>query len=136
MHGVGKEPDLQPVTGEELHHRTANTDDGAYLDIVAEDFWWGARVFDIRVFNPFALSYRNILLDQCYCRNESEKKRAYEEHVMEIEHGSFTPLENVFSTAGGMGKMAQCNWLHFSLKSTIACTAEQYIGSDAGLDSR
>ena len=35
----------------------------------------------------FALSYRNVSL-QCYSR----EKRAYEERVMEIEHGSLTPL--------------------------------------------
>ena len=29
----------------------------------------------------------------------------YEQRILEIEHGSFTPL--VFSTTGGMGKLAQ-----------------------------
>ena len=38
-HGVGKEPSLQPVTEERLTHRTANREDGARLDIVAESFW-------------------------------------------------------------------------------------------------
>ena len=33
-----------------------------------------------------------------------EKKRAYEQRVREVEHGSFTPL--VFSAAGGMGPAA------------------------------
>ena len=32
--------------------------------------------------------------------NELEKRRAYDERVREIEHGSFSPL--VFSTAGGI----------------------------------
>ena len=40
----------------------------------------------------------------CYRKNELEKKRAYEERVREVEHGSFSPL--VFSAAGGMGSIA------------------------------
>ena len=106
-HSVGTEPNLQPVTEEQLTHRTANREDGARLDIVAESFWGRDRqcaFFDVRVFNPFAQSYRNTSLSQCYRRNEMEKKRAYDERVREIEHGSFSPL--VFSTSGGMGTTA------------------------------
>ena len=43
-------------------------------------------------------------LAQCYRKNELEKKRAYEQRIREIEHGSFSPL--VFSAAGGMGTIA------------------------------
>ena len=106
-HNVGTEPSLQPVTGEQLLHRTANREDGARLDIVAENFGGRDRqraFFDVRVFNPFAQSYRNTSLPQCYRQNELEKKRAYDERVREIEHGSFSPL--VFSTTGGMGTTA------------------------------
>ena len=60
--------------------------------------------FDIRVFNPFALSYVNTPLAQCYRRYRLEKKRAYDQRVREIEHGSFLPL--VISTGGGMGTTA------------------------------
>ncbi|CAB4009121.1 Hypothetical predicted protein [Paramuricea clavata] len=59
---------------------------------------------DVRVFNPFAPSYRNTSLSQCYRKNELEKRRAYDERIREVEHGSFSPL--VFSTAGGMGATA------------------------------
>ena len=88
-------------------YRTANTDDGARLDVVAESFWGRDRqsaFFDIRVFNPLAPSYLSTSLAQCYRRNEMEKRRAYDERVREIEHGSFAPL--VFSTSGGMGNTA------------------------------
>ena len=88
-------------------HRIANRDDGARLDIVAEDFWGHDRqnaFFDVRVFNPYAPSHRGTTLAQCYRRNEQEKKHAYEERVREIENGSFSPL--VFSTSGGMGPIA------------------------------
>ena len=38
-HAVGTEPCMQPATGEELKHRTANREDGARMDIVAQNFW-------------------------------------------------------------------------------------------------
>ena len=106
-HNVGTEPCLQPITGEQLTYSTANREDGARLDVVAESFWGKNRqraYFDVRVFNPFAHSYLNTSLAQCYRRNKLGKKREYEERVREIEHGSFSPL--VFSTTGGMGNTA------------------------------
>ena len=103
-HSVGTKPSLQPVTGEQFEHRTANREDGAQLDIVAQSFWGRDRqnaFFDVRVFNP---CYRSSTSAQCYRKNKLEKKRAYEERVKEIEHASFSPL--VFSAAGGMGTIA------------------------------
>ena len=106
-HGVGIEPCLQAVTEEQLRHKSANREDGARLDIVAENFWGRDRqraFFDVRVFNPFAQSHLSTPLAQCYRKQEMEKKRNYEERVREVEHGSFSPL--VFTTAGGMGATA------------------------------
>ena len=40
----------------------------------------------------------------CYRKHENTKKRANEQRVQEIEHGSFTPL--VLSATGGMGNAA------------------------------
>lgn len=103
-HGVGTEPLLQPLSDEPLEHNTANREDRACLDIVADGFWGGDRqctFFDVSVFNPFMQSHRYSTLAQCYRKNEQEKKRAYEERVQEVEHSSFIPL--VFSTSGGMG---------------------------------
>ena len=107
-HNIGTEPLLQPITDEYLSYRTANREDGARLDVAAESFWASDRqraFFNIRVFNPFAPSYRNAPLSQGCRRNELEKKRAYDQRVREIEHGSFSPL--VFSTTGGMGTTAK-----------------------------
>ena len=36
---VGVEPALQPLDCEPLQYATANREDGAYLDVVAKDFW-------------------------------------------------------------------------------------------------
>ena len=106
-HGVGVEPSLQALSGETLYYGTANRDDGARLDVVADGFWGGNRqraFFDVRVFNPFTPSHKNSPLDKCYRKNEQEKKRAYDQRIREVEHGLFSPL--VFSTSGGMGPTA------------------------------
>ena len=118
-YGVGVEPGLQPVTDEAFSYRSENREDGARLDVVAESFWGRDRqraFFDVRVFNPFAPSYRNTSLSQCYRKNELEKRRAYDERIREVEHGSFSPL--VFSTAGGMG--ATANVVYKRIASLIA----------------
>ena len=102
-HGVGIEPHLQPITEEQLSFRTSNREDGACLDIVAENFWGRDRQhssFDVRVFNPLAQTYQNTSL----YASEGMKWRVYDERVREIEHGSFFPL--VFSTSGSMGPTA------------------------------
>ncbi len=54
-HDVSVEPDLQPLTGETLAHRTANISDGARLDVSMKGFWGGRQektFLDVRVFNP------------------------------------------------------------------------------------
>ena len=47
----------------------------------------------------------NKSINQLYRENEMEKKRAYNERVIQVEKGSFTPV--VFSTVGGMGPEAE-----------------------------
>jgi len=46
-----------------------------------------------------AKRYATLDPQKCYDMNEKEIKREYNERVLEIEHGSFTPL--VFSATGG-----------------------------------
>ena len=60
--------------------------------------------FDIRVFNPFAKSHLNSnqTLDAVFRKQEAQKKRSYNQRVIEVEHGSFTPV--VTSSYGGFGK--------------------------------
>ena len=101
------EPTLQPLTGEHLHYWTANTEDDARADISAQGFWGDKQqraFFDVRVFNPHAQSCCKSSLTATYRRNEREKRRAYEQRIIEVEHGSFTPL--VLSATGGMGPAA------------------------------
>ena len=89
------EPDLQPLTGEILNSATSNYQDGARLDIAGNGFWGGRyqrTYFDVRVFNPYAMSNRQTSLAACYRKQEAIKKHAYKQRVREIEHSSFTPL--------------------------------------------
>ena len=56
-HDVSIEPGLQPLTGENLHYRSAIKDDQACLDIAAHGFGGISHqyaYFDVRVFNPYA----------------------------------------------------------------------------------
>ena len=103
---VTVEPQLLPMEGEHLTHRTSNTSNDARVDVCARGFWTrGQRAyFDIRIFDPSARCYQDLSLEAAHRRNEQEKKRKYEERIQNIDHGTFTPL--VFTTLGGMGPAA------------------------------
>ena len=106
-HDVAIEPVLQPLSGESFRYATANVEDEARLDVSVRGFWGGRHqktFFDVRVFNPTALSYRSTAVSSLYKRFEREKQRMYEQRVRDVEMSSFTPL--VFSTFGGMGMAA------------------------------
>ena len=57
--------------------------------------------FDVRVFNPFAKSHLQNNLDSVFRSNESTKKKEYNNRIIQVEHGSFTPV--VMSSLGGFG---------------------------------
>ena len=106
-HDVRVEPNLQPITQETLSASTANTSDGARLDIAMNGFWGGRfeRTFvDVRVFNPYAPTNRNSTISTCYRNHETQKKRAYDQRIREVEHATFTPL--VMSATGGLARQA------------------------------
>ena len=106
-HDVCVEPDLQPVTTDQLSGASANRQDGARLDISANGIWGGRfqkTYFDVRVLNPHAPTNRNQGPSGMYRTHEREKKRTYEQRVREVEHSTFTPL--VLSATGGMGNEA------------------------------
>ena len=118
------EPDLQPLTGEILNGATSNSQDGARLDIAANGFWGGRyqrTYFDVRVFNPHAMSNRQTSLAACYRKQEAIKKRAYEQRVREVEHSSFTPL--VLSATGGLA--AEATTFYKRLAARLADKWEQ-----------
>ena len=120
LRDVQVEPPLTPLTGETILPASANTEPDAGADIRARGFWADQQstFFNIRVFYPHTLSYlpRNISgLCQTF---EKEKKRAYSDRILNVDHRSFTPL--VFSNCGGMGQEATT-----ALKKLASMVAEK-----------
>ena len=103
---VATEPPLQPLTGETFMYRSANVDAEARLDIKARGFWNLTQYAycDVRVFHPNAPCYRSKDLSAVYKQHESAKKREYNQRVLNVEHGVFTPL--VFASTGSMAQEA------------------------------
>ena len=112
------EPPLQELTGEHLSYKTANISPEARLDVCARGVWSTNQraFFDVRVFDPNARRFRGQTLPDTYRSNEREKKRGYNERVLQVENGTFTPL--VFSVHGGMGQ--ECRVFYKRLSSMIA----------------
>ena len=71
---------------------------------------------DIRIMHPNAPSYINKPIEDVYTMHENEKKKQYNERVIQIEEGSFTPI--VGSTIGSFGKEADRH--HKRMASLIA----------------
>jgi len=94
-HNVQLEPQLYPLSGENLRYCSAIQDDDARVDIRASGFWRCLHhhtVFDVRIFNCLAASNSSSTLATVFRKHELEKRHAYEERIWEVEHGSFTPL--------------------------------------------
>ena len=87
--------------------RSAVTSSEARLDIKAGGFW--ARgvtaFFDVRVTHVNSKCYQSKPTSEVSKEQEEEKKRKYQQRVLDVEMGSFTPL--VFGTNGGMGNECQ-----------------------------
>ena len=103
---VETEPALLPLSGEILNPRIIKCDN-ARLDISAAGFWTRGQqaFFDTRIFNSFALKHSRQNLAKAYKSNEAEKKHSYNQRIIEVEYGTFTPL--VLSANGGMGREFQ-----------------------------
>ena len=116
-HNELREPQLQDVTGEQLSSGS-NLAKEARLDIHARGFWeeHQSAFFDIRVCHPNAESYKQMEPKHIYRLHENEKKRSYSRRVLDIEHGSFTPL--LFTSTGGMGP--ECLRFHSRVSELIA----------------
>ena len=114
---VQTEPELQPLTGEQLNRGTIKGDE-ARLDVRARGFWRRGQnaYFDVRVTNANAESAKTTSVKNVLSKHEREKKRAYNERVMNVEQGTFTPL--VFTIYGGYGP--ECLAYHKHLANKIA----------------
>ena len=109
---------LTPLTGEKMKYKTANTEDDARSDIAVQSFWSrGTRAFlDIRVYNPLCKVYATKSLTVCHKENEDQKKRAYNERIVQVERGTFTPL--VFTCFGGQSH--ECSRFYKELYCKLA----------------
>ena len=95
---VETKPSLQPINGENV---AGLTGDEANPDVRARDVWRPGQnaFFDIRVTNTNSDSQMHLSPDKILRKHEMEKKRNYNQRIMNIEHGTFTPL--VVSIKGG-----------------------------------
>ena len=102
---VQTEPHLLPLA--DVNIVGGNQADNARLDVSGVGVWGPMQktFLDIRVMHPNCPTYINQNIDQVYRNHELEKKRAYNERIIQVEKASFTPI--VVSTFGGMGKEAE-----------------------------
>ena len=103
-HNVQVEPELLPIDNDVP--RPGNSKQKARLDVAGVGVWgaYEKTFLDIRIMHPNAPTYANKPIEEVYVLHEKEKKRHYNERVLQIEKGSFTPI--VGSTFGGMGEEA------------------------------
>ena len=93
--------------------------------------WW-CHINEVLLLLLLLLKYLSILRF-FFVLHENEKKRLYSERVLDIEHGTFTPL--VFTTTGGMGK--ECLKYHSRLAQLIAIKkGEQYAKTISWIRTR
>ena len=120
---VEVEAKLIPLTHEQLQYRSGITGDEARIDIRARSFWVrGQKAFlDIRVFDPNANIYLNATLPRRCEINEEEMKRNCNNGILQIEHGTVTPL--VFSIYGSIGR--ECTKFYSKLAELLSDKRKQ-----------
>ena len=116
---VETEPQLLSVPHTLDLSNGTNRQDGARLDISARSFWSPLdRAFtDVRVLHPQAQSNSDKSISQMYQSHEKNKKREYNDRVLNVEKATFTPL--VFSTTGGMALEASQFLKHLAEKISL-----------------
>ena len=117
---VEVEPELQPVTTENL---SGLSNDNCRPDIRAKGVWreFQNAYFDVRITNVNADSQKDVPIEKTLSKHEKEKKRLYNNRIMNVEHGTFTPL--VFSVTGGEGP--ETSTFHKYLASKISQKSEE-----------
>ena len=99
---VEVEPHLQPCNGVRFKP-SVNTSNEARLDVRARGFWRNGQnaFFDVCITNAEADSQVDRSVDAILRTHETKKKTAYNTRIIEIEHGTLTPI--IFTTKGAMG---------------------------------
>ena len=80
--------------------------DRACPDVSCRGLWstFERTFFDVRVFHPNCPSYNSSSTTELYKKHENAKKNTYNERILTVEKGTFTPL--VYTTFGGCGPQA------------------------------
>ena len=122
---VEVEPHLQPLSGEKMRYNSANIKSEARSDVRIRGFWTRQQnaFFDFKVIYPFASSYLSKTPAALYRTAVLAKKRAYEERISSVEHGSFTPM--IMTSSGGMCSEMNTAIKHLAQKISIR-TNEPY----------
>ena len=91
---VEAEPRLQPLDNERFDLRTAVTSPEARLDIKAGGFWSRGvtTFFDVWVTHVNSKCNQNKPTSTIFKEHENEKKRKYQQRILDVEMGTFTPL--------------------------------------------
>ena len=123
-HDVQVEPELIPINQTEMI--AGNVAERARLDVSARGLWgpFQKTMMDVRIFHPNADSYKNRDIKSVYIQHENEKRKDYEQRVLQVEKSSFVPL--VYSTTGGMGVRARA--FHQRLASLVAERRQETYG--------
>ena len=79
--------------------------------------------FDVRVFNSIAKRY--VHMDKFKSISTQQKRKNYNERILEVEHGSFTPI--VMSAYGGIGK--EGNKFYNRLAELLAAKKNQQLSA-------
>ena len=102
---VKTEPALLPLDNE--LDISGNVKEKARADVSGIGVWgtYERTFLDIKIVHPNAPSHLHKPIDKVYEYAENAKKAAYNERIIQVEKGSFTPI--VMSTFGGMGVEAK-----------------------------
>ena len=113
---VEVEPQLQPLDNEQFNFRSTVTSPEARLEIKAGGFWSRevTAFFDARVTHVNSKCNQGKSTSTIFKEQEKEKKRKYQQRVLDVEMASFTSL--VAGTNGGMGVECNCFVKHLAEK--------------------
>ena len=124
---VESEPHMIPLDNETFSLKTANTSEEARLDIKVGGFWSRGvnAFFDVRVTHVNSQSNQGKSTEKIFEEQENEKKRHYNQRVIDVEQGTFTPL--VFGTNGGFG--GECDQFIRKLAEKLAIKSDETYAS-------
>ena len=117
------EPELLPIG--DIPVDCTNKAEKARLDVSAVGIFGPMeRTFlDVRVTHANCATYRDKKISKIYEEHEKEKKKSYNQRVVQVEKASFTSL--IFTTSGGMAP--ECTRYHKKVAQLISRkTKEEY----------